>query len=116
LLLLLLLFNLKPSIIMKKIKILGVVSLFAITFLAFACEKEAFLPENQNLSKKIDILNLKTKTTSEYDLVTNKLILNQSKSTNDSFTEIKAANYSYLSENAIRSIKFSLNYQTICCC
>lgn len=59
------------------------------------------------MSKKVDIFDLQSKTTSEYDLVASNLKLNQNKSTSDSFTEINAVDYSYLSDNDISSVRFS---------
>jgi HD-GYP domain-containing protein (c-di-GMP phosphodiesterase class II) len=94
---------------MKKIKIFGILSIFTILFLAFACEKEDVLSENQNLSNKVDIFDKKTETSSEYDRVASNLTLNQSKSTTEIFTEIDAKDSSYLRDNDISSVRFSVS-------
>lgn len=94
---------------MKKIKNFGVFSIVAILFLAFACEKDSVILENQSLSNKVNIFDTKTETLSEYDLVASKLNLDQSKSTTENFIEIAAIDSSYLRDNEISSIKFSIN-------
>ncbi|MHB0754929.1 hypothetical protein [Polaribacter sp. M15] len=81
---------------MKKIKNFGVFSIVAILFLAFACEKDSVILENQSQSNKVNIFDTKTETLSEYDLVASKLNLDQSKSTTENFIEIAAIDSSYL--------------------